>query len=122
MSNLEKKLPERILEARKYRRLSQEQLAELADLNRVMISKYETGATVPTLQTLAKLANALNTTTDYLLGLSDKLEQHTRVFTTDSMRTLAAHRSNDNDAPITEARLNEILKRAFDEYDRKRNQ
>jgi transcriptional regulator with XRE-family HTH domain len=122
MSNLEKKLPERILEARKYRRLSQEQLAELADLNRVMISKYETGATVPTLQTLTKLANALNTTTDYLLGLSDKLEQHTRVFTTDSMRTLAAHQSNDNDAPITEARLNEILKRAFDEYDRKRNQ
>ncbi len=43
----------------------------MLDLTSNHISKYENGYTNPPLDTLAKLAEMLNTTTDYLLGLSN---------------------------------------------------
>ncbi len=128
MDNIAKTLAHRLANARIDQRLSQEALAEKAGITRGMIAKYETETSTPTIETLAKLATALDVTTDYLLGIEEKkpLPEKkviaTRVYTTDSMDTIAAHQTDPHDAPITESRLNEILKRAFDEYDKKRNQ
>ena len=48
--------------------LSQEQLAELSSLNRVTIAKYEAGRVEPGAQALSRIADALEVSTDALLG------------------------------------------------------
>lgn len=54
------------------RGLTQQQLAERTDLTYQDISRYETGRVNPTLDRLCRLADALNVTTDRLLGRDDK--------------------------------------------------
>lgn len=61
----------RIRALRKDRGLNQDQLAELANLNRVTIAKYESGRVEPGAQALARIADALEVSTDVLLGRSD---------------------------------------------------
>lgn len=61
----------RLKEIRKEKRLTQEELAERADISRVMVSRYETGTVIPTVDVLVSLADALDVTTDYLLGRCD---------------------------------------------------
>jgi transcriptional regulator with XRE-family HTH domain len=63
--------PDRLRAARDYRGLSQGQLAERAKLQPSAISHFETGARKPSFDNLRKLADALNVTTDYLLGRVD---------------------------------------------------
>lgn len=48
--------------------LSQKQLAELANVTEVSMSRYISGDRDPSVETLANIATALHTTTDYLLG------------------------------------------------------
>jgi transcriptional regulator with XRE-family HTH domain len=50
------------------RRLSQEELMARADIHRNQISKYERGETEPQLETLARLAWALDVSVDSLLA------------------------------------------------------
>ena len=64
---------ERIKELRKQRGLNQDQLAELASLNRVTVAKYEAGRVEPGAQALARIADALEVSTDVLLGRSDEV-------------------------------------------------
>ena len=59
---------QRIQIRRKQLGLNQDQLAELASLNRVTIAKYESGKVEPGAQALARIADALETTVDWLLG------------------------------------------------------
>lgn len=59
---------ERIRFLRKKMGLNQEQLAELARLNRVTIAKYESGKVEPGAQALTRIADALEVTVDELLG------------------------------------------------------
>lgn len=61
---------ESIREARKRAGMNQEQLAELARLNRVTIAKYESGKVEPGAQALSRIADALEVTVDELLGRS----------------------------------------------------
>ena len=61
------KLFEKIKHARKGKELSQKQLAKIAGLNVNLISKYETNNVTPTIESLKKIAKALEVTTDYLL-------------------------------------------------------
>lgn len=56
---------------RKYREkmeLTQKQLAEVLNIDRSTYSYYETGKSVPPIETLIKLARIFNTTVDNLLG------------------------------------------------------
>lgn len=62
---------ERIRELRIAAKLSQEQLAELASLNRVTIAKYESGKVEPGARALSRIADALEVSTDVLLGKTD---------------------------------------------------
>ena len=59
---------EKIREIRMQRGYNQEQLAELANLNRVTIAKYESGKVEPGAQALDRIADALEVTVDELLG------------------------------------------------------
>lgn len=61
-------LGERIKLTRIQRKMSQSELARLADVHQKNISKYENENVVPSAITLKAVADALEVTTDYLLG------------------------------------------------------
>lgn len=58
----------RIAERRKRLELSQEELAYRIGTNQRQVSRYERGANDPTGEVLVKIADALDTTIDYLMG------------------------------------------------------
>ena len=60
--------PARLREARELRDLNQGALAEKAGMQASAISHFETGSRKPSFDNLRRLADALDVTTDYLLG------------------------------------------------------
>lgn len=60
-------LSEKIRELRRKSGLSQEELADKLDVSRQAVSKWETGAAVPTADTLVNLADLFGVSLDYLL-------------------------------------------------------
>lgn len=71
-------LGERIAYRRQSLDMTQDYLAELVDSSQRQISKYEKSLNNPTSDVLAKIATALNTTTDWLLGLTDNPQRPLR--------------------------------------------
>lgn len=69
---------ERIRALRKERRFTQTMLAEKVGVSAQVVSNWERNYTSPDLQDLSKIATALHTTADYLLGLSDQQEDEMR--------------------------------------------
>lgn len=63
----------------------------------LQIWRYENGKTKPDSEVLTKIAIALNTSSDYLLGLSDDESAHIRVdnLTSKERHVLAAMRKGD---------------------------
>jgi transcriptional regulator with XRE-family HTH domain len=59
VENISSRFGKVLRQLRKTKRLSQEKLAELADLDRTFVSMIERGKRRPTLETAKKLANAL---------------------------------------------------------------
>lgn len=59
---------DRILNLRKELSLSQKELADKVGITEASLSRYENNKREPKGEIIAKLAKALNTTTDYLLG------------------------------------------------------
>lgn len=51
--------------------ISQEQLGSLVQISQKQVSRYESGLNDPTGDMIIALAQALNTSADYLLGLTD---------------------------------------------------
>ena len=83
--------PERLRSAREKRGLSQGQLAKRAGFQASAISHFETGSRKPSFDNLRRLADALEVTTDYLLGRvtdmqalaeADRLNRHFDRLTT----------------------------------------
>lgn len=62
---------DRLRTARELRKLKQSEVAERAKLPPSSIAHFEAGARKPSFDTLRRLANALEVTTDYLLGRVD---------------------------------------------------
>ena len=62
---------ERISSLRKEKGLKQIDLAKELNVSRQIISYYETGTRMPNVEDIVILSEILNTSTDYLLGLSD---------------------------------------------------
>ena len=84
--------PERLRTAREKRGLNQGDLAKRAGLQGSAISHFETGARKPSFDNLRRLADALDVTTDYLLGRvtdtealagADRLHRHLDRLTTE---------------------------------------
>lgn len=59
---------QRILHLRKQQKMTQEELAFKIGTSQRQVSFYETGKNEPTANVLNLLADALNTTSDYLIG------------------------------------------------------
>ena len=104
---------QRLQELRDERDLSQEQLAKKSNLQSSAISHFETGARKPSFDNLRKLADALETTVDYLMGRTaspdaalaagdklyrdfEKLTDHDREIARDFMASLAKRARNAN--------------------------
>ena len=64
---------ERITELRRAAGLSQEQLAELLEVSRQAISKWETGQTQPEADRLPRICAVLGITSDELLGMIERV-------------------------------------------------
>ena len=62
---------QRLRAARELRALNQGELARRAGLQASAVSHFETGARKPSFDNLKRLGDALNVTTDYLLGRVD---------------------------------------------------
>ena len=63
---------QRIKQARKEKRLTQIELAELAGVSASFLGHIERGSRIASIETLCSLCRALNVSSDYLLGLSDE--------------------------------------------------
>ena len=71
-------LGKRLIALRKTKNLSQTDLAKIVGVSYVQIGRYETKRTQPPAEVLNKIANALDTTIDYLInGDSDEKAKST---------------------------------------------
>jgi len=68
--------PERLRTAREKRGLTQAELAKRAGLQDSAISHFENGARKPSFDNLRRLADALDVTTDYLLGRVSEIDAY----------------------------------------------
>lgn len=59
---------EKIIQLRKTKKWSQEDLAKQINASRIMIGNYERGDNSPSVEVIIKLANAFEVSIDYLLG------------------------------------------------------
>lgn len=64
-------LGERLRGIRERQGLSRDRLGRIADISGQQIYRYEINEQMPLGDTLARIADALGTSTDYLLGLTD---------------------------------------------------
>ena len=94
----------RLRDARTARNMTQESLSELSGVAREMIARYENQKAFPAIETLIKLAQIMNVTTDYLLGLTDDPDF-------EQPETIAA-RPTAGMPPISQERLDEIIAEA----------
>lgn len=85
-------LKQRLKSRRKELGLTQDQLAELVNTKKSTISNYETGYSSPNPEMLKDLADALKTTTDFLLGRSTDPTDHS-LFQTNRLHDLRKERS-----------------------------
>jgi transcriptional regulator with XRE-family HTH domain len=63
---------ERLLLVRKKRKVSQDDLAKKLGVHAPVIGRYERGEVKPSIETAARMAEALGVSLDYLTGLSDQ--------------------------------------------------
>ena len=63
---------ERLAQARKKRKVSQEELAKQIGVHGPIIGRYERNEVKPSIEVAAKIAQALSISLDYLTGLSDQ--------------------------------------------------
>lgn len=82
---------ERLRDARKAMKMTQEDLAKKIGVKRAVISKYETGLISPSADTLQKIANVLNVSMADLLTI----DPHTRWATQDDFDRLDAVSGNE---------------------------
>lgn len=68
----------RIKELRLEKKLSQQELGDMIGITKVSICGYENGTRTPSLETFDILADILKTSTDYLLGRTDKRNIETK--------------------------------------------
>lgn len=92
-------LPERINTRRKNLGFTQEDLAEMTGSSQNQIWMYESGKRMPSLEKLIQLAEVLQTSTDWLLGLSDDIMpiQSVKELSDAELRLLNLYRSKSTD-------------------------
>lgn len=91
---------ERMKKARDERELSQSQLAHLIDGKQTQIAAYESGDRIPRADTLAKIAQSLQVSADYLLGLTDLPNGYISVLSSQERALLDAVKGGLNIAAL----------------------
>ena len=87
-------LGKRILQLRKERNMTQEELANILKITRKAVSKWEVGQRQPNLGALQKLADFFGCSVDYLLGRTDVREtpgQKVKTAVEDNPELLESH-------------------------------
>ncbi len=67
---------DRLKAIREQRGLSQRELARMCGLGETQINKYETGLSDPNIESLKLMAENLDISSDYLLGITESLRGH----------------------------------------------
>lgn len=76
---MNKEIGNRISNALSKKGISQKQLAERINLSEAVVSRYISGEREPKANILANIATALNTTSDYLLGIEEDESNYPRI-------------------------------------------
>lgn len=63
----------RLKAVRKSKDFTQLELANRLEVSKGTVSAYEQGLSLPSLETLTRICDILNTSADYLLGITDQL-------------------------------------------------
>lgn len=100
-----KELGLRITETLQKRGMTQKELASLIGVTEAVISRYVSGDREPKPDTLANIATALHTTSDYLLGIENEEFDHSRI------RRMIAR----NASKMTEKERKELIDALFGE-------
>lgn len=95
---------DKIKELRTTKRMTQQQVADILGITRPAYTAYESGKRQPDFDTLQKLAEIYEVSTDYLLGTTDKKETKGEEASS-YVKTIAAH-MDDN---LTEEQFNNII-------------
>ncbi len=64
-------LEQRLTALRKEKKMSQQELADMAGIHPNVLGRYERGEASPSIEMASKLANALGVSLDYLVGNTD---------------------------------------------------
>lgn len=96
---------ERLKILRNLKEITQVELAKVFEVSGRTIYMWEAGERKPDIETLVKLAQYFDVTTDYLLGLTDNPHGH------EQPATIAA-RPTPGMEPISQERLDEIIAEA----------
>jgi len=96
---------ERLHSLRELKALSQDRLAEITGISQNQISRYERGINDPTGKALVALARALDTTADYLLGLTD-----------DPSGLVLSRRLSAEEIDIVKSQLTEFVNRLAQQF------
>ena len=83
---------------REKRKITQIKLSTEVEVSQEAISAYESGKALPSVETLIKLANYLNTSTDYLLGLTDNDLKINDIKNNDYDELISIYNKLDKDA------------------------
>lgn len=81
-------LGDKLKSIRKSRHLTQLELSKRLEVSKGTISAYEQGLSYPSIETLVKICNILDTSSDYLLGLSDELPFKLSGLNEEQMQTI----------------------------------
>ena len=81
---------ERLVLARKKRKVSQEELAKRLGVHAPIIGRYERGEVKPSVEVAAKIAEALEVSLDYLCGISDIELDKQLIHQINALQTLEA--------------------------------
>lgn len=100
---MSKELGNRISEMLEKRNLNQRQLASRINITEAQLSRYISGDREPKPSTLANIATALQTTSDYLLGIDDG------EFNLNQIRRLIARNASD----LTDDEKRELMDALF---------
>ena len=112
--NLVKDIGERIADLRRARGMSQDELAELATLSRISIARYESGKIEPGAKALGRIADALEVSSDALLGRAEQPETPSNEPQTVEARIVSG--AIDKLPKEQRERAVEVMKAVFKEY------
>ena len=93
--------------ARKQRNMSQRELAERLSVSQQTVGSWEVNRTSPPPETIAQVADILDITADFLLGITDSLDPHTQLFIPDILKDVKVA-FNNGDGEFTQSEIDRI--------------